>query len=256
VDEASLRRIDTAAMAQFVSRHLLLCQAKISVVGAVNRAQTERLLNQLLSGLSRQSACPAQPVVPEVTPLKEAKALQIPFESAQAHVFIGQPGIARQNPDFFALTLGNYVLGGGGFVSRLTNEVREKRGLSYSVYSYFSPTQHAGAFSVGLQTRPDQAAQAVQVATDVLSDFVRNGPTEQEVQAAKDFMIGGFALRLDSNRKLLDNLSNIAWFDLPLDYLDTWSAEIDKITATQIQQAFARNLQPERMVTVILGAKP
>ncbi|NDF06308.1 MAG: insulinase family protein, partial [Betaproteobacteria bacterium] len=147
-------------------------------------------------------------------------------------------------------------LGGGGFVSRLTDQVREKRGLSYSVYSYFSPGQHAGAFAVGLQTRPDQAAQAVQVATDVLSDFVRNGPTEQEVQAAKDFMIGGFALRLDSNRKLLDNLSNIAWFDLPLDYLDTWSAEIDKITASQIQQAFARNLQPERMVTVILGAKP
>ena len=256
VDEASLRRIDTAAMAQFVSRHLLLCQAKISVVGAVNRAQTERLLTQLLSGLSRQSACPAQPVVPEVMPLKEAKTLQIPFESAQAHVFIGQPGIARQNPDFFALTLGNYVLGGGGFVSRLTDQVREKRGLSYSVYSYFSPGQHAGAFAVGLQTRPDQAAQAVQVATDVLSDFVRNGPTDQEVQAAKDFMIGGFALRLDSNRKLLDNLSNIAWFDLPLDYLDTWSAEIDKITASQIQQAFARNLQPERMVTVILGAKP
>ena len=226
------------------------------MVGAVNRAQTERLLNQLLSGLPRHSACPVLPTVAEVSALKEAKALQIPFESAQAHVFIGQPGIARQHPDFFALTLGNYVLGGGGFVSRLTNEVREKRGLSYSVYSYFSPTQHAGAFSVGLQTRPDQAAQAVQVATDVLSDFVRNGPTEQEVQAAKDFMIGGFALRLDSNRKLLDNLSNIAWFDLPLDYLDTWSSEIDKITATQIQQAFARNLQPERMVTVILGAKP
>jgi zinc protease len=93
VDEASLRRIDTAAMAQFVSRHLLLCQAKISVVGAVNREQTERLLTQLLSGLSRQSACPAQPVVPEVMPLKEPKTLQIPFESAQAHVFIGQPGI-------------------------------------------------------------------------------------------------------------------------------------------------------------------
>jgi zinc protease len=256
IDEASLRRIDTADMAQFLSRHLLLCQAKISVVGDVNRAQTERLLNQLLSGLPRQSTCPQQPMVPEVMPLKAAKILNIPFESAQAHVFIGQPGIARKHPDFFALTLGNYVLGGGGFVSRLTEQVREKRGLSYSVYSYFSPSQHAGAFTVGLQTRPDQAEQAVQVASDVLAEFVRNGPSDQEVQAAKDFMIGGFALRLDSNRKLLDNLSNIAWFDLPLDYLDTWSAEIDKLSAVQIQQAFARNLQPERMVTVILGAKP
>jgi len=256
VDEANLQRIDTAAMAQFLSRYMLLCQAKISVVGAVNRVQTERLLTQLLSGLPRQTACPVLPRVAEVAPLTQAKVLSIPFESAQAHVFIGQPGIARQNPDFFALTLGNYVLGGGGFVSRLTNEVREKRGLSYSVYSYFAPGQHAGAFTVGLQTRPDQAAQAVQVASDVLAEFVRTGPTEQEVQAAKDFLIGGFALRIDSNRKLLDNLSNIAWFDLPLDYLDTWSAEMDKLTAAQIQQAFARNVQPQRMVSVILGAKP
>jgi len=239
-----------------LSRYMLLCQAKISVVGAVNRAQTENLLTQLLSGLPRQSACPVLPMVGEVAPLKQAQKLEIPFESAQAHVFIGQVGIARQNPDFFALTLGNYVLGGGGFVSRLTNEVREKRGLSYSVSSYFSPGQHAGAFTVGLQTRPDQATQAVQVASDVLAEFVRTGPTEQEVQAAKDFLIGGFALRIDSNRKLLDNLSNIAWFDLPLDYLDTWAAEMDKLTAAQIQQAFARNLQPQRMVSVILGGKP
>jgi zinc protease len=256
MDEASLRRIDTAAMAQFLSRHLLLCQAKISVVGAVNRAQTERMLKQLLSGLPKPSTCPTLPKVAEVAPLKAASTLRIPFESAQAHVFMGQPGIARQHPDFFALTLGNYILGGGGFVSRLTEQVREKRGLSYSVYSYFSPGQHAGAFAVGLQTRPDQAAQAVQVASDVVAEFVREGPTDQEVKAAKDFLIGGFALRLDSNRKLLDNLSNIAWFELPLDYLDTWSAEMDKLTTQQIQQAFARAVQPERMVTVILGAKP
>ena len=256
VDEASLRRIDTALMATFHADHFKPCMAKVSIVGAINRAQAQERVKQLLQHLPVEAACPVLPSLPEVQPLKQAQTLKVPFESAQAHVFIGQVGIARQNPDFFALTLGNYVLGGGGFVSRLTNEVREKRGLSYSVYSYFSPGQHAGAFMVGLQTRPDQAAQAVQVASDVLAEFVRTGPTEQEVQAAKDFLIGGFALRIDSNRKLLDNLSNIAWFDLPLDYLDTWAAEMDKLTAAQIQQAFARNLQPQRMVSVILGGKP
>jgi hypothetical protein len=117
--------------------------------------------------------------------------------------------------------VGNYILGGGGFVSRLTTEVREKRGLSYSVYSYFAPGLHAGAFTIGLQTRPDQAAQAVQVAREVLADFVAEGPTEAELQAAKDNLIGGFALRIDSNRKLLGNVANIAWNGLPLDYLDT-----------------------------------
>jgi zinc protease len=155
-----------------------------------------------------------------------------------------------------ALTVGNYVLGGGGFVSRLTEQVREKRGLSYSVSSYFSPGMHAGAFRIALQTRANQAAQAVQVAREVLADFVQRGPNEAEVQAAKDNLIGGFALRLDSNRKLLDNVSNIAWYDLPLDYLDTWTDKVQRLSAADIQAAFARTLQPERMVTVVLGAKP
>ena len=93
-----------------------------------------------------------------------------------------------------------------------------------------------------------------EVAQQVVSEFVAKGPTEAELQAAKDFLIGGFALRLDSNRKLMDNLSNIAWFDLPLDYLDTWTQQVSRLTVNDIQQAFARHLQPDRMVTVVLGA--
>jgi len=243
-------------MKEFHARHLLPCRAKISIVGAINREQATRRVEQLLKGLPTSKGCDLLPLVSEVQPLSEARKVVIPFESAQAHVFIGQPGIARQHPDFLALTVGNYVLGGGGFVSRLTDQVREKRGLSYSVYSYFSPGQHAGAFTVGLQTRPDQAAKAIEVATSVVNEFVQQGPTDAEVQAAKDFLIGGFALRLDSNKKLMDNLSNIAWFDLPLDYLDTWTTKVQELTAADIQQAFARNLQPERMVTVVLGAAP
>jgi zinc protease len=255
VDEASLRRIDTTLMAQFHAKHFKPCLAKVSIVGALTRAQAQERVKQLLQHLPVQSTCPSLPAVPEVQALKQAQTLRIPFESAQAHVFIGQVGISRQHPDYLALTVGNYVLGGGGFVSRLTEEVREKRGLSYSVYSYFGTWQQAGPFTVGLQTRPDQAEQAVKVATDVVAEFVKDGPTDKELKAAKDFLIGGFALRLDSNRKLMDNLSNIAWYDLPLDYLDTWSAQVDKLTTKDIQQAFARNLQPDRMVTLMLGAQ-
>jgi zinc protease len=171
-------------------------------------------------------------------------------------VSIGQPGYKRSDPDFFALLVGNHILGGGGFTSRLTQEVREKRGLSYSVYSYFSPGLHAGAFAIGLQTRPDQAAQAVQVSKDVLAKFVKDGPTKEELQAAKDNLIGGFALRIDSNRKLLDNVANIAWVNLPLDYLDNWTQRIDKISTTDIQAALQRKLQPEKMVTVVVGGAP
>ncbi|MSQ64952.1 MAG: insulinase family protein [Limnohabitans sp.] len=252
----SLRKIDTEMMAEFHARHFVPCRAKISIVGAIGREQANEMVEQLLASLPSGGSCELLPLVQEVKPLEQVSRVDIPFESAQAHIFIGQPGIPRQHPDYLPLIVGNYVLGGGGFVSRLTEQVREKRGLSYSVYSYFSPGQHAGAFTVGLQTRPDQAEQAIAVASRVVSEFVQNGPTEQEVQAAKNFLIGGFALRLDSNRKLMDNLSNIAWFDLPLDYLDHWTALVEKLTAADIQQAFARNLQPEHMVTVVLGPAP
>ena len=189
----------------------------------------------------------------EVPPLAQPKDERLPLESAQAHVLIGQPGFKRDDPDFFALTVGNYILGGGGFVSRLTAEVREKRGLSYSVYSYFAPALHAGAFTIGLQTRPDQANQAVQVSRDVLAKFVAEGPTQAELKAAKDNLMGGFALRIDSNAKLLDNVANIAWNNLALNYLDTWTQQVEKITLADIKAAFARKLQPERMVTVVVG---
>jgi zinc protease len=139
-------------------------------------------------------------------------------------------------------------------VSRLTNEVREKRGLTYSVYSYFAPGLHAGAFTVGLQTRPDQAAAALQLARDVVARFVAEGPTEAELRAAKDNLVGGFALRIDTNRKLLDNVANIAAHRLPLDYLDTWTQQVEQVTVAQVQAAFGRKLQPATMATVVLGA--
>jgi zinc protease len=170
-------------------------------------------------------------------------------------VLLGQPGIKRNSPDFFALTVGNHILGGGGFTARLTEEVREKRGLTYSVYSYFAPGLHAGAFTIGLQTRPDQAQQALALVREVLTTFVKDGPTEKELQAAKDNLIGGFALRLDSNRKLLDNVANIAWNNLPLDYLETWTAQVQKLNVEDIRAAFARAVQPDAMVTVVLGAE-
>jgi zinc protease len=252
---ASLARISVPDMQALYQASVQPCRAKVSLVGALKRPQADALVTALFARLVRvtPTLCTVLPNVPEVAALSQAIEQRIAFESAQAHVLVGQPGFKRDDPDFFALTVGNYILGGGGFVSRLTTQVREKRGLSYSVYSYFEPGLHAGAFTLGLQTRPDQAEQALQVSRDVLASFVANGPTLQELQAAKDNLIGGFALRLDSNRKLLDNVSNIAWNRLPLNYLDTWTQQIEQVTLQQIRSAFARKLQPEKMVTVILG---
>jgi zinc protease len=265
--QESLKRISVVDMANLYRQLIRPCRAKVTVVGAVSRAQADALVTQLFARLGMESAqsltetghrgdfgvCQALPVVPEVAALNKPIEQRIAFDSAQAHVLIGQPGHKRDDPDYFALLVGNYILGGGGFVSRLTNEVREKRGLSYSVYSYFSPGLHTGAFTIGLQTRADQTEQALQVTREVLNNFVATGPNEVELQAAKDNLVGGFALRIDSNRKLLDNLANMAWNKLPLNYLETWTQQVEKVTVTDIKAAFQRKLQPEKMATVILG---
>ena len=256
--EATIGRISVSDMRAFYAKHVQACRARISMVGAVTRAQADRIAQTLLARLPAVacSSLPAPPALPEVAPLARAEQKVIPFDSAQAQVLMGQPGYKRNDPAFFPLLVGNYILGGGGFVSRLSNEVREKRGLSYSVSSNFSPGLHAGAFTVGLQTRPDQTAQALEVTRKVVRDFVAEGPTETELKAAKDNLIGGFALLIDSNRKLLGNLSNIAWNDLPLDYLDTWTQQVEKVTVSDIRSAFAAKLQPDKMVTIILGGSP
>ena len=191
--EATLDRISVADMRAFYDAGVVACRARISLVGAVNRAQADAIATRLLAQLP-QVACanlPALPPVAEVAPLTQAQQIVIPFASAQAQVLMGQPGYKRNDPDFFAMLVGNYILGGGGFVSRLTNEVREKRGLTYGVSSSFSPGLHAGAFTVGLQTRPDQTAQALEITRKVVKDFVADGPTEAELKAAKDNLIGG-----------------------------------------------------------------
>lgn len=256
VSPESLLRLEVSDLKALHAKSLHPCRASVSVVGALSRAQTDALVQRLLALWAADPGCEAQPGVPEVQPLAEAKNLNVVFDSAQAHVLMGQPGYKRNDDDFFPLLVGNHILGGGGFVSRLTEQVREKRGLSYSVYSYFAPGLHAGAFTVGLQTRPDQAAQAVNVAKQVVQTFVSEGPTESELQAAKSNLVGGFALRIDSNRKLLDNVANIAWNRLPLNYLDTWTQQVERVTLADVRRAMARVLQPQRMVTVVLGAPP
>ena len=254
--EETLARINVADMQTFHTQHIAACRAKVSIVGAVSRAQAQALVATLLSRLPATTGCAPLPPVGEISALAAPVEQNIPFASAQAHVLVGQPGFQRRDPDFVALLVGNHILGGGGFVSRLTNEVREKRGLSYSVYSYFAAGLHAGAFTVGLQTRPDQAREAVKVSRDVIARFVAEGPTEAELRAAKDNLIGGFALRIDSNKKLLGNVANIAWNELPLDYLDQWTKKVEALTVADVRAAMARKLQPERMVTVVVGGKP
>jgi zinc protease len=160
----------------------------------------------------------------------------------------------RNDPDYFPLYVGNYVLGGGGFASRLIEEVRQKRGLVYSVHSYFIPLQQRGPFEIGLQTKREQADEALAVVRKTLGDFIAKGPTEDELKRAKQNLVGGFPLRIDSNKKILDYLAVIGFYRLPLSYLDDFTGKVEKVTVAQIRDAFTRRIQPDSMATVVVGA--
>ncbi|PKO56660.1 MAG: peptidase M16 [Betaproteobacteria bacterium HGW-Betaproteobacteria-21] len=243
---AAITRDDLVAFHRdyFAARH-----ASVTIVGDVDRATAEQIAIRLTQALPAGSDLAPTPEAA----LPTAQTLRIPHPSAQAHILIGQPGLAREDPDYFPLLVGNYVLGGGGFVSRLTHEVREKRGFAYSVYSYFSPQRVAGPFQIGLQTRGNQTADALKVVKETLSAFVADGPTEKELQAAKDNLINGFGLRLDSNRKILDYVSMIGFYGLPPDWLDRYPPAVAAVTREQIRDAFTRRIRPEHLITVIAG---
>jgi zinc protease len=190
-----------------------------------------------------------------VSDLQAALEQRIAHPSSQTHILLGQPGIRRDDADYYALYVGNHVLGGGGLVSQLSNEVREKRGLSYSVYSYFLPMGERGPFQLGLQTRNDQVDEALQVLRDTLATYVAEGPSAEELEAAKNNITGGQALRIDSNRKILEYLAVIGFYELPLDYLETFNAKVEAVTLEQVREVFRRRIQPERMLTVLVGGE-
>jgi zinc protease len=174
--------------------------------------------------------------------------------SSQAHILIGTPALARNDPAFFPLFVGNHVLGGGGFVSWLMRELREQRGLTYGISSGFSPLFQPGPFMVSMQTRREQADEALAVVRRTLADFAREGPGPEALRAAQDNLIGSFALRLDTNREQLDLLAMMAWYGLPLDYLERWTERVAAVTPDQVRAAFAQVLDAQRLVTVVVGA--
>ncbi len=228
----------------------------VSIVGDVSPAEANEIVEVLLKNVPQSGA--AIPALPQferspIEPLA-SRQIYIPFDSQQAHIAMGMTAITRSNPDYFPLIVGNYILGGGGFVSRLMSEVREKRGLAYSVFSYFAPGKDTGIFQAGLQTKGDQATLALEVMNSTIANFIANGATPSELQAAKANLVNGFPLRIDNNRKLLDNVSSIAWNNLPLDTLETWTTKVDAVTLEQVSAAFQKYLAMDRMKIVVLGA--
>ena len=247
----SVNALQRADLTAFYRKHFTAQRVSVTIVGDLSRAQAEALAQQLTAGLPAGGpvATLGEPQLPA------ALEQRIAHPAAQAHVLLGLPALKRGDPDYFALIVGNYSLGGGGFVSRLMKEVREKRGFAYSVHSYFHPLAQLGPFQIGLQTKKAQANDALRVTREVLAGFLAEGPGEAELEAAKQNLVGSFPLRLDSNRKILENVAVIGFYGLPLDYLDRYADNVEKVTSAEIRAAFARHVRPENMVTVVVAGE-
>lgn len=246
----SVPKLTRSDLQAFYRAHYSAPNAVIALMGDITRAEAEALANRLSAGL------PRGPLVPALPPPAPAVATEqrIAHPSTQSHVLMGIVGLSRNDPNYFPLFVGNYALGGGGFDSRLMREVRDKRGYAYSAYSYFVPLGEPGPFELGLQTKLEQTDDALKVAKETLREFIAQGPTDAELTQAKSNLTGGFPLRIDSNRKILEYLSVIGFYKLPLDYLDTWISQVDKVDVAAVKEAFARRVDPDKLVTVVVGA--
>lgn len=247
----TLKGLSRADLQEFYQAHYVAERAIVAIIGDLSRADAERIAQKLTDGLRRTPA--ARPDLPSVSALERPVSARLEHPATQSHILVGAPGIRRNHPDYFPLFVGNYVLGGGGFSSRLNEEVRQKRGLAYSVYSYFAPLAREGPFQIGLQTQGDQAQVALDVVMSTLRTFLDAGPTEQELAEAKNNIIGGFPLRIDSNRKIHEYLAVIGFYDLPLNYLDEFVKNVEKVSVADVRAAFTRSVHADRLATIIVG---
>ncbi|MDD0842244.1 M16 family metallopeptidase [Pseudomonas sp. Gutcm_11s] len=248
-NEQSIPAIGTDQLRAFHAKAYAAGNAVIALVGDLSRAEAEAMAAEVSAALPKGPALPpiAQPEEPKAGPS------HIEFPSKQTHLMLAQLGIDRREPDYAALTLGNQILGGGGFGTRLMEEVREKRGLTYGIYSGFSAMQARGPFMINLQTRAEQSEGTLKLVQDILRDYLANGPTQKELDDAKREMVGSFPLSTASNADIVGQLGAMGFYDLPLSYLDDFMSEVQGLSVEQVKAAMAKHLDLNKLVIVTAG---
>lgn len=246
----TLKTIKAQDLRDFHRKYFVARNAVIALVGDIDEPGARAIAERISSALPAGEPAPALPDAPELT---RSRHLHLNFPSQQTHILIGYPGITRNDPDYEALIVGNEILGGGGFTSLLMSELREKRGMTYGVYSGFVPMRAQGPFTINLSARADQTTQALDLVRKILKDFIRTGPTDAQVAEAKDNMLGSFPQSTASNSDILAYLASMGFYNQPLDYLDTYPKRIQAVTAEQIRDAFKRHLNPDKMLYITVG---
>ena len=234
----------------FVAERLARDNLVVSVVGDIAPEELGRLLDATFGGLPATST-----PVPDGDdwPTGGGELQVVEHQTPQSLVLWGLPGVKRDDPDYYAAYVMNYVLGGGGLTSRLTDEVREKRGLTYSVYSYLSPLANTGLFMGGLASGNDTVAEAIEISRNEIGRMREGGVTEQELADAKTYLNGSFPLRLSSNRRIAEILLSVQRYDLGIDYLDRRAGYIDAVTREDIERVAKRLLDPAALSIVVVG---
>lgn len=234
----------------FYNQFFVASNAVVVLVGAIDQSMAQQLAEDLTKDLPMGHPAPA---IPPAEALTEEITVEVPFTTSQTILRLGQLGIDHQNNNYFPLQVGNYILGAGALVSRLAQELREKRGLTYGVSSQFSPIPGKGPFLISFSTRHRQAKNAIKLTREVLASFVKNGPNEVELLAAKQYLTGNFPLSMSSNRSIANMLLKIAIYQLPNDYLQTYIDHINAVTTEDIKKAFQEVIIPDKLLEVAVG---
>ena len=250
-EEDTLANITPSQLRKFRNQYLTAQNAIIILVGDISPDQAKQVARQISAVLPQGQAVP--PVVAVEKP--QAQRIDIPFDSAQAHIYIGQIGMAFDDSDFFPLYMANRIFGGSGFASRLVQEVRVKYGYAYSIWSYFSLLAAKGAFTIGFQTAVEQAPQAVDLTLDMLNELHQRGVNQKELDLAKDSVRGGFALRIASNKDIARWVGNIAFYNLERDYLKTFVPQVEQLDRATIQSALMRRIELNDLIIVTVGGR-
>ncbi len=248
-DATSIPRVTVAHMQAFHRKAYAAGNVVIALVGDLSRADAEAMAAQV------SAALPKGPALPKVPQPSEPKAglTHIEFPSKQTTLMLAQMGIDRAEPDYAALFLGNQILGGGGFGTRLMDQVREKRGLTYGISSGFTAMQARGPFMISLQTRAEQSEGALKLVQDILRDYVANGPTQKEVDDAKRELAGSFPLSTASNGDIVSQLGAIGFYDLSLTYLEDFMQQVQALDVAKVKAAMAKHLNADALVIVTAG---
>jgi zinc protease len=248
--EASVKGLQRKSLQDFFARYYRPNRAIIAVVGDVSEKEIAQALNTAFRSWSKGEA--SGPALAP-TNLGGSKVQRINKDLTQANIIFGHNGVARGNPDYYAIQVMNYILGGGGFSSRVMDSIRNERGLAYSVYSYFAAEKSYGTFEFVMQTKNETAMEAIRIAGDEMRRMRDQPVTEQELNDAKDYLIGSFPLRFDTNRKVASFLAQVEYFQLGLDYPDRYADLIRKVNREDVQRVAKQYLQPDKLVTVIVG---